>query len=312
MYMVVALLVWVAWIINPNSLNYRSPRLCRGDFFYLAPKPPLMRLLLLFVLCVCVIDSSAQDCGSNALMKKGGQLEYMVYTPGYRNDKALRMVYEVTNVADSAGSTFSTIIKKGIGIKDPENDHYEKTIRLQCDGKNLLIPYDFYSPDTTWFNDRNMSIIKRHLFQTGNAPLQDPNAYYMIPLALEGITDLPVAAKQVKQGVTTTGELPAQGTDGWHKLKGESGIWTKSEEVLLNYKNIKVAGKDKVTTAAGTFDCYIIGVDCDFQFNGASFVTKYSMRYNPEVGLVRMEIDLFSGNRKISKAGSVELISVKK
>ncbi len=86
-------------------------------------------------------------------MQKGAQLEYMVYNPAYRHDQALRMVYEVVNVADSAGSTYSTIIKKGIGIIDEANDHYEKTIRLQCDGKNLLIPFDFYSPDTTWFND---------------------------------------------------------------------------------------------------------------------------------------------------------------
>ncbi len=41
MYMAVALLVWVEWIINPNSLNYMSlSRLNReGDFFYLARKP---------------------------------------------------------------------------------------------------------------------------------------------------------------------------------------------------------------------------------------------------------------------------------
>jgi hypothetical protein len=271
-----------------------------------------MRFLLMLALCVFVFKSNAQNCGTNALMKKGAQLEYMVYTPGFRDDKALRMVFEVAGVGDSAGSTFSTIIKKGFGIKDETNDHYEKTIRLQCDGKNLLIPFDFYSADTTWFNDANSSIIKRHLFNTGNAPINDPNANYSIPLVLEGVTGLPVATKQVKQIYTQTGELPAQGTDGWHKLKGETGIWTKDFEMLTSFKNIKVEGREKVTTAAGTFDCYIIGVDCDFQFNGASLVNKYSMRYNTEVGLVRMEIELFSGKRKIAKSGSVELISVKK
>ena len=271
-----------------------------------------MRFLLLFVLCAGVINSNAQNCGSSALMKKGAQLEYMVYSPGYRNDKALRMVYEVANVTDSAGGTYSTIIKKGYGIKDEMNDHYEKTIRLQCDGKNLLIPFDFYSADTTWFNDATSSIIKRHLFYTGNAPLQDPNANYLIPLVLEGVTSLPVATKQVNLIFTQTGELPTQGTDGWHKLKGESGIWFKQYEMLTIFKDIKVEGKEKVTTAAGTFDCYIIGVDGDFQFNGASLVSKYTIHYNAEVGLVRMEMDLFSGKRKIGKSGSVELVSVKK
>lgn len=271
-----------------------------------------MRSLLLFVFCVGVMNSNAQNCGSNALMKKGAQLEYMVYSPGYKDEKALRMIFEVAKVADSAGSTFGTIIKKGFGIKDAENDHYEKTIRLQCDGQHLLIPFDFYSADTTWFNDGTSSIIKRHLFYSGNAPIEDLNAHYIIPLTLEGAASLPVATKQVKQVFTKTGELPTQGTDGWKKLKGETGIWSKDYETLTIIKAIKVEGKEKVTTAAGTFDCYIINVDCDFQFNGATLVNKYTMRYNPEVGLVRMEIDMFSGKRKIGRAGSVELLSVKK
>jgi len=272
----------------------------------------LMRFLLLFVLCAGVINSNAQNCGSNALMKKGAQLEYMVYSPGYKDEKSLKMTFEVTDVADSAGSTFSTIVKKGFGIKDAAKDQYMKTIRLQCDGKNLLIPFDFYSADTTWFNDGTPTIINRHLFYTGNAPIEDPNAHYTIPLVLEGAGSLPIATKQVKQFFTKTGELPAQGTDGWKKLKGESGIWVKDFEMLTIIKAIKVEGKEKVTTAAGTFDCYIINVDCDFQFNGANMVNKYAMRYNPEVGLVRMEIDMFSGKRKIGRSGSVELTGVKK
>jgi hypothetical protein len=243
-------------------------------------------------------------------MKNGAQIEYMVYSPGYRNDKALRMVFEVGDVIDSAGSTYSTIIKKGFGIKDEQHDHYEKTIRLQCDGKNLLIPFDFYGADTTWFNDGTMSIIKRHLFYSGNAPLQDPNANYSFPLGLEGVTSLPIGAKQIKQIVTKTGEIGKDG--GWKKLKGESGIWAKDYEFLTTIKAIKVEGKEKVTTAAGTFDCYIIGIDCDFQFNGMSMVTKYSFRYNTEVGLVKLEIDLMNGKRKTASSGSIELISVKK
>jgi hypothetical protein len=278
-----------------------------------------MRFLFLIVLSACVINSNAQTCGSNALMKKGTQLEYMVYGPGYRNDKASRLVYEVASVTDSAGSTFSTIIKKGFGIRDEKKDHYEKTIRLQCDGKSMLIPFDFYGADTTWFNDGNkMSIIKRHLFFTGNAPLEGPNANYRIPLELEGVSSLPTEPKQVKQTITRTGVDPdyqigntMYHEEGWKKLKGETGIWFTNYEVLTNINDIKVEGKEKVTTAAGTFECYIIGVYCDFKFNGTSLISKYSMRYNSEIGLVRMDIDLFSGKRKMS-SGSIELISVKK
>lgn len=41
MYMAVALLVWVAWIINPNSLNYMVPPVLPGGFFlYLVSQIP--------------------------------------------------------------------------------------------------------------------------------------------------------------------------------------------------------------------------------------------------------------------------------
>ena len=71
--------------------------------FYLVPKPQRMKFLLALVLSLSFIYSNGQDCGSHALMKKGKQLEYMVYNPEYRDGKALRMVYEVADVTDSGG-----------------------------------------------------------------------------------------------------------------------------------------------------------------------------------------------------------------
>jgi len=253
-------------------------------------------------------------------MKKGTQLEYMLYIPGYRDGKALKQIYEVANVTDSAGSTYSTIVKNGIGIRDEKKDHYEKTIRLQCDGKNLLLPFDFYSPDTTWFNDGNtISVIKRHVFFTGIAPLQDPNANYIIPLALEGATSLPEGVKEVKQTVTRAGTDPNYegvtmkvSSSGWKKLKGEPGIYTKDYECLTKVKDIKVRGKVKITTAAGTFECYIIGIDCDVQIDEMSIINKYTMYYNSELGLVKMDIDMYMGKRKVGSSGKLELISIKK
>ncbi|MBO9203548.1 MULTISPECIES: TapB family protein [Niastella] len=269
-----------------------------------------MRFLFALVLVICVTNSNGQTAGSHALMKKGAQLEYMAYNAAYSHKQALRMVFEVADVTDSAGSVFSTIVKKGFGIKDEQNDHYEKTIRLQCDGKNIFIPFDFYGADTTWFNDAFTSIIKRHLFHTAIAPI-DPKANYIFPLALDGVTELSAATEQVKMTVTTAGSSP-WGTKSSKKLEGETGVWIKVEETVFNIKDIKVTGKEKVTTPAGTFDCYIIGVDCDFKYNDMPFLIKYRMRYNTEVGLVKMETELFLDKRKVSGEVSIELISVKK
>jgi hypothetical protein len=268
-----------------------------------------MKLLLTLVFCVCFIYAEAQNCSSIVLMKKGTQLEYMAYNPRKKNKEMLRLIFEVTEVIDSSGSTYSTISKRGFGIRDEERDHYEKTIRLQCDGKNLLLPFDFYNLDTTWINDVWSGVItKTHLFATGLSPLKEGNNY-IIPLNPEGVSSLPTEPKQVKQIMTRTG-APSN-APGWHKLKG-STFWYKDYGLTFDLKEIKVTDKQQVTVPAGTFECYIIIINCDLEQDEMSLGGVYTMYYNTEVGVVKIELDGYNGKKKISSAAPFVLKSIKK
>ncbi len=266
-----------------------------------------MKLFLIAVFSICCIFSHAQTCGSHALMKKGAKLEYMVYAMGFKDSKASKLIFEVADVTDK----YSTIIKKGIGIRDAQNDQYTKTLQLQCDGKALLIPFDFYTADTLWFNDGYSYPDKRHVFFTANAPLNDPNAHYSIPLVLDGVTSLPATNKPFKQLTTKAALFSSQAASDWKKLPGESDIYTQDYELVTTIKEVKIGGKEKITTAAGTFDCYIININCDVQAYGLSLVAKISMDYNPKVGLVLATVDQFKNTNEMINTWSIELTHVK-
>jgi len=262
-----------------------------------------MRFILILLLSLSVICSSAQNCTNLALMKKGTKLEYIVKGPGYVDGKVLKLVFEVVNVTQSAGNTYSTIIKKGIGIKDPQKDHYQRKIKLQCDGKNLLLPFDFYETDTTYLNDSYLSsVIKKNYFLSARAPLENVN--YVIPLQLEGLTSLGEGVKQVKQKakVVAMGAFP-----GYMPVKGQTDLWAKEYEIVYTIKDIKMAGRQQITTGAGTFDCYAIVIDRKVQFDGKSPASTVTMYFNKEVGLVKYEIA-----QGKDKAASIELTGIKK
>src|SRR5687767_7916254 len=132
-----------------------------------------MKYLLVLICCATIGISYAQDCSRHALMRKGSRLEYAVYAQGPNGIfKMARTVFEVVNVMDSAGSRYSTILKKGIAINDT-SDHYEMQIVLQCDGKNMLFPADFFATDTVYLCDIYPTVKKRGYY-SALTPLKHP------------------------------------------------------------------------------------------------------------------------------------------
>lgn len=163
MYMAVALLVWVAWIINPNSLHYMSPDFIGGfflpycEFTFLlisCGKSLPMKFLLLLLYSLSNGFLKAQDCRDHLLMQKWVQLEYLYCWKMHDDpDNAVsRLLYQVDQVTDSAGSTWSSITKRGFSIASPWFN-YQRKIVLQCDGQHLLFPYDFFFTDTIYTRD---------------------------------------------------------------------------------------------------------------------------------------------------------------
>jgi hypothetical protein len=74
-------------------------------------------------------------------------------------------------------------------------------------------------------------------------------------------------------------------------------------DVITTYRNRTVAGIEKITTTAGSWDCYKVTTDIDSNVEGLDATTKkimeavkekmkmsMAMWFNPELGIVRMEM----------------------
>src|SRR5262245_57491984 len=150
-----------------------------------------MKILLLLILTALCMHTHAQNCTNNALMKKGTQLEYEFWGPkptafNVKDAKLSKIIFEVQQVTDSNGSSYSTILKKGIGANN-KKDTYQRTIVLECDSKNIRFPFDFYTVDTFFTSDYFSG---KGGYFLANTPLVDANTY-IIPLVPDGVSRLP-------------------------------------------------------------------------------------------------------------------------
>jgi hypothetical protein len=241
----------------------------------------------LFLLCSLIfIDSYSQNCSSHYLFTTGVTLEYslsMAQANGVEA-KNQRIRFEVQDVSDRDGSTYSTVVKKGISIND-DDGFYKRAIDVKCDGKNLYFPFDFYSADFIYAKDMDP---KNRRAKGGSAvfsyePLKDVITY-VVPLVMDGITKLPEGTTEFKQ-------------------KGKSAYMPGSDfENAITIKSSKFIGKESVKTEAGTFECYKFYVISAHKINKLEMDVKYWLYFNKELGLVKMD----------SPGGGMELTSVKK
>lgn len=215
----------------------------------------------------------AQDSTSHFLLKKGTQLEYRQYWNFRDSNRAIsRLLFDVEQVKDSAGSTWSTIIKRGFGIFNPQ-DNYKRKIVLQCDGKHLLFPYDFYSCDTLFTGDVYFTkpAEDKYGYAKAYTPLEDAITY-IVPFKLDCLVRLPegkrLFVQKAKRGYSPLVICKAM-PDG--------------NTIVIN--NIKMEGKQILTTPAGTFNCYKFCVE----EATSDYTYEYWLYFNSEVGLVKLE-----------------------
>jgi hypothetical protein len=239
-----------------------------------------MKQLLILLCCFSFGFIMAQDCTQHALMQKGAQLEYKLYSPKPDSSNNMtgraisRMLYEVEQVKDSAGSIWSTISKKGFGMHY-KHHHYERKIVLQCDGRNLLIPFDFFGCDTLYAKDLWPDIEKYdNGWSYGCQPL-DNAITYIVPLVMDCITGLPEGQKKVVQ-------ITQKGYTAYTTFK-KVDYYTRA----YNIKNIKLDGKEWVTTPAGSFYCYKFCME--FTVDDYTEPEVSWLYFNSVVGLVKEE-----------------------
>lgn len=248
-----------------------------------------MKFPLFLLFSLLCFNSFAQNCNSHALFQKGVQLEYNYHMAQFQGPekKIMRLLFEVTDVYERNGSTFSAIVKRGNSLNS-EKEHYERTIDLECDGKNLLIPFDFFTADTVYTKDVYPTVREKKGYAFAFTPLKN-DATYIVPLKLEGSNKLPVGLTRYVQ-------------------KGKQRSWSDRSlrkfdfENIITIKSIRLIGKETVKTDAGAFECYKFYVDTDCEIGKRSLQLKYWLYFNNEVGLVKYD----------GPGGFIELVSVKK
>lgn len=248
-----------------------------------------MKFPLLLLFSTFCFSSFAQNCSDHTLFKKGVQLEYDLHSVqvGGGNGvtkKIMRLLFEVTGIEEHSGSTYSTIVKKGYSLNSDE--HSERTTELECEGKNLLIPFDFYGADTFYLRDIYPSKKGKKGIAIANTPLKN-DASYIVPFNLEGVDNLELGVKRYVQ----KGMMSNFGT------KQMSAF-----ENLITIKTVKLIGKESVKTPAGVFDCYKFSYVGDLELNNRNMEIKQFLYFNNEIGLVKFE----------SPGGFIELAGIKK
>ncbi|OQP39756.1 hypothetical protein A4H97_16150 [Niastella yeongjuensis] len=234
----------------------------------------------------------AQDCRDHVLMQKGVQLTYNVYWPKGDNffRPVSRLVYEVNQVKDSAGSTFSFITKRGFSIVD-SNNHFERKVVLKCGGQHLNIPFDFYSNDTFYLQDLipEAKGYKNDYFVAYT--LLEEAITYIVPLVMDGIDELPGGKKQFRQS-------EMQGYKPYFVCE-----WHPYHEYSYTIKVIKREGRKMVTTPAGAFACVKFCMELDEKWKGDTSPLKCWLYFNEDAGLVKFENDHHPAH--------VELVSIR-
>jgi hypothetical protein len=222
-------------------------------------------------------------------MQKGAQLEYKEYwLTSSRHIPIARVVLEVDQVTDSAGSTWSSITKRVFSNID-SNDHYERKLLLQCDGRNLLFPYDFFFTDTIYRRDFYPEAIKGgYSYAAVYMPLKDAISY-IVPLVTDCIVSLPEGKKHIER-IVKPGYL------NFSLCKART--YDVEASVIIN--SIILQGRQMFKTPAGNFDCHKFSME--LLKNGDDPPFQYSLYYNKEAGFVQLE----------DYRHRVELISIRK
>jgi|GEM_PF-5192337 len=254
---------------------------------------------LLFSFFISIAVSLNAQTGTEALFKKGTELEYRTYTMkmGLKREltEVTRVTLIVTDVKDSNNVTYSYVTKQGRAAKDPSMG-YEKRFVLTRQGGKVTLPMDLYMADTVYTIDMGYKGKKARPYATARIK---GNATYVFSGSLaDGSFDSYPKTVVIEGGVLGMDMNPNSVN---HGHMGKSN-WSVEETA----KSYKMGPKTKVTTEAGTFECYKITSVAEIKAMGHKMETTTQVYYSPEYGFLKTEPGENDQN------GGVELVRVKK
>lgn len=261
--------------------------------------------LLLFVLFTL---QGISQTGTSILFQTGAELEYKTMSArakGFKTElyEVTRITLIVERVVDSGGATYSFILKKGRGIEHPERDHYERRMVVVKDEDKIIVPSDLYIVDTAYLADKYPAAKKAKGY---TAVVKMPGVMYMRTGSETGkIEYLPRVVEPefiIRDLVMTTPTGSKSVLDNYESLQE------------YNYK-IKIAigdmkfetGTSKVTTAAGTFDCYTMKSKAVLDGMGRKIEASSEVYFDPAIGIIKSE----QVDAKV-KSSAFELVRLKR
>lgn len=202
--------------------------------------------------------TATAGCGKLVLFHKGAVIEGTSYdAAGKETSKTTTTVTDVINEDGVLTATSSGLMKSAATG--------DKTMNLiyKCDGNNLYMDIKSMLQNFEGLNHLKGDI----------KPLQFP------------------------LNISVGEKLP----DASYTISMDKGA--VKMDITATYKNRTVAGIEKITTTAGSWDCYKVTTDIDSDVQGLDEATKkimesvkekmkmsMAMWYNPEMGIVRMEM----------------------
>ena len=272
-------------------------------------------------ICTCILAQT----GTELLFTKGAELEYKTFTSrpkGFKLElyETTRITLIVTDVIDTNNITYSYITKKGTGISNPEKDHYEKKLVLTRTSDNVIkLPVNLYTIDTSYLSDKYHE--KKKMKGLHAVASLKGNDTYTFSVDLEKgkfnyspqtiVTDLVVRdfVMQTKNNPNYDIRDVAAGKQGYttSPFNTSTDLVETKYSITSTAKEYKVAGKTKITTPAGSFDCYKIVTRTELKIEKRTIEPITVIYYHPEIGFIKWEQE--DSN---VKTGYLELVRVKR
>ena len=281
---------------------------------------------LLFVLSFSFICTAMQaQTGTEILFTKGAELEYKTYSSrpkGFKFElyETTRITLIVSDVIDSNNVTYSYITKKGTGISNPEKDHYEKKLVLTRTSDNVItLPVNLYTIDTSYLADKYHDKKKMKGIHAVASP--KGNDTYTLSVDLEKgkfnyspqtiVTDLVVRdfVMQTKNNPNYDIRDVAAGKQGYttSPFNTSTDLVENRYSMTSTAKEYKVGGKTKITTPAGSFDCYKIATRTEVKIEKRTIEPSSVIYYHPEIGFIK-----WAQEDENIKTGGLELVRLKR
>ena len=284
-----------------------------------------IKSVLLVVSFLFILASTQAQTGTEVFFTKGAELEYKIFSSrpkGFKLElyETTRITLIVTDVKDSNNVTYSYITKKGTGIVDPEKYHYEKKLVITRTSDNVIkLPVNLYTIDTSYLSDKYYDKKKMKGIHAVATP--KGNDTYTLFVDLEKgkfnyspqtiVTDLAVRdfMMQTKNNPNHDLRDVAAGKQGYttSPFNTSTDLVETKYSITSTVKEYKVVGKAKITTPAGSFDCYKITCRNEVKIEKKVFLQISTISYHPEIGIIKWDQE-----DEDVKTGYMELVRVKR